>query len=199
MPPAKKQKRTTKKTTPKKAAPRRRVASAKKRPAKKRVAKRTALPVHPVSRIEREKPKQHPFRFRLLSLVLLLLASLTNTGVVLAANRDSRNADLRARASLQQLTPREYLYQRASEKNLDFRLLERIAFCESNWRMVKSSQSSAYGFFQIIDATERSTPQYKEGERKFDPFTNIDMAVYLFERYGSTPWTESRPCWWWYE
>lgn len=94
--------------------------------------------------------------------------------------------------------PREYLRQGCEKlKNCDFALLDAIIECESNWRMVKNATSSAYGYFQIIDATERTTPQYKQGERKFDAYTNIDMGLYLYSRYGSSPWNESRKCWHW--
>lgn len=95
----------------------------------------------------------------------------------------------------QQPQPQEYLKAEAERLGYNAKLLNRIAFCESGWRMVKNSKSSAYGYFQIIDATERHTPQYIAGQRKFDPYANIDMALYLYGRYGSAPWTESQGCW----
>lgn len=165
----------------------------------KKAARRKTL----VAPFRLEPPKRVPkrrHRFRKLSVLLLFAASMANSLAVFAATEDMHRAEREAAAILRDsMQPREYLYQQAEARGLDARLLDRIAHCESNWRMVKSSQSSAYGFFQIIDATERSTPQYKAGERKFDPFTNIDMAVYLFERYGAFPWTESQGCWWWYQ
>ena len=97
------------------------------------------------------------------------------------------------------ISPRQYLKYRADEMNLNYTLLERIVHCESSWKMVQNKKSSAYGYFQILDRTEASTPQYKEGLRKFDPYANIDMGIYLFDRYGWQPWTESRPCWYWYQ
>lgn len=93
------------------------------------------------------------------------------------------------------LTPKEYLKKRAIEEGLDYTLLHRIVVCESHWRMTKNHKSSAYGYFQIIDGTERTTSQYQEGLRKFDPYVNIDMGVELFKRSGSSPWNESKPCW----
>jgi hypothetical protein len=63
--------------------------------------------------------------------------------------------------------------------------------------MVKNATSSAYGYFQIIDGTERTTPQYALGRRKFDPYTNIDMGLYLYETRGTNPWNESKGCWQW--
>lgn len=91
--------------------------------------------------------------------------------------------------------PREYLKQKAEELGYSYALLNRIAYCESHWRMVKNRRSSAYGYFQIIDSTERMTPQYKMGLRKSDPYVNIDMALYLYGKQGTLPWLASRRCW----
>lgn len=91
--------------------------------------------------------------------------------------------------------PREYMRMKAEEKGFDYELLNKIAFCESRWRMVKNRRSSAYGYFQIIDGTERMTPQYKAGLSKTDPYANIDMALYLYGRYRTIPWLASRRCW----
>lgn len=91
--------------------------------------------------------------------------------------------------------PREYLAKQCQDLGYNCLLLDTIAFCESSWRMVKNSASSAYGYFQIIDGTEKTTPQYAEGKRKYDPYTNIDMALYLYGARGSNPWNESRGCW----
>ena len=170
----------------------------KTKPRRKRRITRSKK-IESVSVSQPPAPKNH-HHFRTLSLLLILAASMTNGVVAFASSQDIKRYDREARADLAELiSPRAYLYEQAAERNLDARLLDRIAFCESNWRMVRSKQSSAYGFFQIIDATEASTPQYKAGQRKFDPYTNVDMALYLFERYGSSPWVESRACLWWYE
>jgi len=91
--------------------------------------------------------------------------------------------------------PRAYLRERAAALGFDADLLERIAHCESNWRMVKNKKSTAMGFFQILDGTERLTPQYKNGLSKEDPYVNIDMALSLYAKYGTIPWYESRACW----
>lgn len=91
--------------------------------------------------------------------------------------------------------PREYLRKKAAEKGFDAVLLEKIAHCESNWRMVKNKKSTAVGFFQILDGTEKLTPQFKDGLSKDDPYVNIDMALALYEKYGTIPWYESRECW----
>jgi hypothetical protein len=91
--------------------------------------------------------------------------------------------------------PREYLKKKAEQKGYDYELLQRIAFCESRWRMTKNKNSTAFGFFQIVDGTERITPQYKAGLRKTDPYVNIDMALYLYGKYRTLPWLASRSCW----
>ena len=96
------------------------------------------------------------------------------------------------------LTPRNYLIDKCGKlPNCDFTLLDAIITCESSWHMVQNAQSSAFGYFQIIDATERGTPQYAEGLRKVNPYTNLDMGLYLYQRYGASPWSESRGCWYW--
>lgn len=97
----------------------------------------------------------------------------------------------------QEITPRQYLSLRAEEEGLDYDLLNQIIKCESNWRMVKNAKSSAFGYFQILDRTEQGTPYYLQGKSKTDPYVNIDMGIYLYDRYGWQPWTESKPCWGW--
>lgn len=196
-------KRTLTAKKPVKAAPRKRTGkrSGKRKAVRRQIAKPVSsfavvAATAPVS--ASRQPISH-FGVRMLSLVLLLAAALTSNVTIALAGYDLDRAEQQAQLALSQVEPRAYLYRVASERRLDYPLLERIAHCESSWRMVRNSQSSAYGYFQILDATERHTPQYKEGRRKFDPIANIDMAVYLFERYGSMPWSESRPCWGWME
>ena len=94
-------------------------------------------------------------------------------------------------------TPRDYMQQQCEERDCDFALLDAIVTCESKWIMVQNSVSSAYGYFQILDSTERGTPQYEAGRRKTNPYANIDMGIYLYERYGTSPWNESKACWSW--
>lgn len=189
MPKAKiKTKKVAKKSKPK-----------QKSTAKPRARKRLAIP-EKVIRQAATKKKTRTFTERIgigaVSLMLLFSGSLTNAAVVTGTGYDMRRSEEFARSTLAvEVQPKEYLYAKAVQHNLDFELLSRIVACESGWRMVRNSGSSAYGYFQIIDATEKGTPQYKEGARKFDPYTNIDMAVYLFSRYGSTPWNESKHCW----
>lgn len=93
------------------------------------------------------------------------------------------------------MLPREYLRLRSEQAEVSYSLLNRIAYCESKWRMVENEKSTAYGYFQILDGTERLTPQYRAGLRKTDPYVNIDMAIFLYQKYGTIPWTESESCW----
>jgi hypothetical protein len=95
----------------------------------------------------------------------------------------------------EQIHPRLYLQEQAKQRDLPFALLDRIVWCESHWQMKANSRSTAYGYFQILDNTETTTPQYRAGLRKFDAFTNIEMGLYLFEKHGAQPWHESRSCW----
>jgi hypothetical protein len=117
-----------------------------------------------------------------------VMASTTTIGMDQNANVDENGVPVKP-------FPREYLRKRAAEKGFDADLLEKIAHCESNWRMVKNRKSTAVGFFQILDGTEKLTPQFKNGLSKDDPYVNIDMALALYEKYGTIPWYESRDCW----
>lgn len=94
-----------------------------------------------------------------------------------------------------EVLPREYLKIRAEEEGANYNVLNRIAMCESKWRMVGNSESTAYGYFQILEGTEKFTPEYKQGRRRHDPYANIDMAIFLYKADGTEPWKESEPCW----
>lgn len=98
---------------------------------------------------------------------------------------------------IEEKEPRAYLREECTEPDCDFWLLDNIAECESKWEMVQNKTSSAFGFFQIIDGTEATTPQFKEGQSKADPNSNIDMGIYLYQSRGWYPWNESRGCWGW--
>ena len=99
------------------------------------------------------------------------------------------------RAGMDLVPPREYLRDRAEAAGVDYALLNKIAYCESKWRMKENPQSTASGYFQILDGTEKLTPQFAAGLRKTDPYVNIDMAIFLYGKYGTIPWTESQDCW----
>lgn len=97
----------------------------------------------------------------------------------------------------QKFYPRAYLARQCKEPDCDFALLDSIAWCESKWQMVGNPTSTAFGYFQILDGTERTTPQYVVGGSKYNPSDNIDMGVFLYERDSWYPWLSSRPCWHW--
>ena len=99
------------------------------------------------------------------------------------------------RAGMDLVPPREYLRKQAEAAGADYNLLRTIAYCESKWQMKQNTKSTAYGYFQIIDGTEKLTPQFAAGLRKTDPYVNIDMAIFLYQKYGTIPWTESQDCW----
>ncbi len=134
--------------------------------------------------------KNHQFIWTINLVVLFGLLGIA-LGVLYYWDIESNNLQMAQAMVL----PKEYLRTRATEEGFDFQLLDRIVWCESHWRMIKNSRSSAYGYFQILDGTERTTPQYKSGLSKKDPLVNIDMGLYLYETRGTSPWNESRRCW----
>jgi GDP-D-mannose dehydratase len=132
---------------------------------------------------------KHKFSHTGLGLVIILLTALNIVGLYLFS--------LGARSiwSVTDLTPRDYLRRQCDLLNCDFALLDAIITCESHWQMVQNPSSSAYGYFQILDATEETTPQYARGESKFNPYSNLDMGLYLYLHDGARHWNESRGCW----
>jgi len=92
-------------------------------------------------------------------------------------------------------TPREYLFAQCEVVGCDADMLDAIATCESQWRMVGNTGSTAFGYYQILDSTERTTAPFKDGQRKFDPYANVDMGIYLYQTRGTNPWHESMGCW----
>ena len=134
--------------------------------------------------------RHHHFIFHL---AVLVVGSLIAISAALLYYYDLEQYFLAQASS--EITPKQYFYQKAEEEGLNVDLLNRIITCESHWRMVQNAKSSAFGYFQILDRTERSTPYYLQGKTKKDPYDNIDMGLYLFKRYGWQPWTESKPCW----
>lgn len=94
-----------------------------------------------------------------------------------------------------ELTPRQFLWLTEPELAP---VLDRIAECESDWRMIPNSSgaSSAYGYFQIIRGTAAITPQFAEGRTRTDPQANVEMAIWLAKRDGvMAHWFPSAKCW----
>ena len=91
--------------------------------------------------------------------------------------------------------PHEYLAQITTQKEAE--ILERIAQCESKWVMkwnylhnVRPDYYTAFGYFQII-----KTHELKYGIDRTDPKGNIDLAVLLYRKNGTSDWLASASCW----
>ncbi len=129
----------------------------------------------------------------LMSMVVASLACLNFLAVGLATGA------IASEGTVETYQPTDYIYlaQLCKSPECDLALLEAIIWCESSWKMVKNPVSSAYGYFQIIDGTERTTPQFKEGKSKYNAFDNLEMGVFLYQRDQHYPWMESKVCWDW--
>lgn len=72
-----------------------------------------------------------------------------------------------------------------------------IARCESKFdHLAINKDSSSRGLFQIIKSTQKEV-EAKTGKKYdvFDPVENIEMAVWLYKKYGDKPWNASKGCW----
>jgi len=127
-----------------------------------------------------------------------LKSSSASHNEILILSKDDTNegrAGDSVQAQSNEFNPRSYLHARCKEEKINCAILEKIVQCESGWRMVKNPKSSAFGYFRVIDSTEKTTPQYKEGKRKYDPVSNIEMGIWLFKKRGTNPWLMSARCW----
>jgi hypothetical protein len=76
--------------------------------------------------------------------------------------------------------------------------LAQVAQCESSWRKdASNSKSSATGIFQFLDGTAnwvhgKIYDSELSPEMKNDPALQVEMAVWLYERYGLAHW--QYPC-----
>ena len=76
--------------------------------------------------------------------------------------------------------------------------LEQVAMCESSWRRdASNSVSSATGIFQFLDSTANWVYESIYGTEldpsiKNDPALQVEMAVWLYERYDLAHW--QYPC-----
>ena len=81
----------------------------------------------------------------------------------------------------------DYLDQVAPIFNISTSTAWAIIYCESEGKWTaKNPRSSAYGIFQIIDSTWRTT-QFSEAERD-DPYAQIDAGLFLLARDGIGHW-----------
>lgn len=80
-------------------------------------------------------------------------------------------------------------------------LFERIALCESNnIATAKNKGSTASGRFQFIKSTWNHYGKELWGDKLaekdvFDYEDNTELALYVYTKYGTNDWNESKPCW----
>ena len=84
------------------------------------------------------------------------------------------------------LDPRGYLYVRAPD--LAPRL-DCIISLESGWDPnSQNRRSRASGLAQFLPSTWAMTPEGQRGASVFEPFANIDAAIWLARTHGWTQW-----------
>ena len=89
-------------------------------------------------------------------------------------------------ASARPLDPKTYLYQQAPD--LAPRL-ECIIAHESGWNPYSQNpRSKASGLAQFLPSTWATTPSGQLGHSPFDPYANIDAAIWLARNKGWTQW-----------
>lgn len=80
-------------------------------------------------------------------------------------------------------------------------LFNKIALCESgNYELAKNPKSSASGRFQFIKSTWKHYGIELWGDTwierdVFDYNDNSELAYYVFTKYGTGDWLESKYCW----
>ncbi|MBI2024208.1 hypothetical protein HYT00_02385 [Candidatus Giovannonibacteria bacterium] len=81
-------------------------------------------------------------------------------------------------------------------------VMKRIAKCESNDRHFDENGKVLIGKFDTSDIGRyQINRRYWEAESKklgYDIFSesgNEAFALYLYDKYGSDPWSKSEPCW----
>lgn len=82
----------------------------------------------------------------------------------------------------------------------DMGVMERIAACESkNVATAKNPRSSASGRFQFLKSSWEYYGKQKwgtlEGKDVFNYEQNTELAYWVYEREGVTPWLASKYCW----
>jgi hypothetical protein len=75
--------------------------------------------------------------------------------------------------------------------------LDAVAFCESGYNdNAKNPHSSALGRYQIIDSTIALCEKHLGRELNRTVRKDSEAcAIWLYERYGLTPWEASKHCW----
>jgi len=89
----------------------------------------------------------------------------------------------------------------ASSAEYDGNLLNKIAWCESrDTATAKNPNSSASGRFQFIRGSWKYYGEQLWGDEwkekdVFDYNDNTELASYVMQKYGTTPWNASKKCW----
>jgi hypothetical protein len=91
-------------------------------------------------------------------------------------------------------TPKEVVYH-VFKKNpaLMMRILDAETNPDCDSVRYKNPDSTAKGCFQILDSTWKG--EKCKGTDHYDFRANIFCAKILFDRYGTTPWNESKANW----
>jgi len=103
-----------------------------------------------------------------------------------------------AERDILRLAPRQYLHLIHPEYAKE---LDRIIQCESGWNpSAQNRLSSAGGLCQFLDSTWLWTAQ-RMGidlvvglKDKTEPYTHLEMCVWLYEQDGVRHWLESQGC-----
>lgn len=95
------------------------------------------------------------------------------------------------------LTPKEFLYKFGG---VDARHLDRIIYCESQWKaLAESETSTALGLAQFLYGTWVSTRKQmgidSDPQLRANPYESIRTMLYLYQRQGDNPWLASQHCW----
>ena len=81
----------------------------------------------------------------------------------------------------------------------DYRIMKKIAFCESSYRVLARSKTNDFGLFQInLKAHYKNIPGNTPENKVawlYVPENNIKFAYALFKKQGTKPWKYSKHCW----
>jgi len=123
------------------------------------------------------------------------------TGIKLTIGLLNEQAEASQDVVLRELTPNEiykqYLFNQLNGNWKQYRLLSAIIKCESGWdEMAFNPKSNDFGLFQINYKTWNSTA-IKLGLENYTDYwrDNLDLGVWIFQHYKTTPWNWSKSCW----
>ena len=122
--------------------------------------------------------------------LMLLLMLVGGPSTAMGAQQEPEAAPPPAAAegapSAPAMEPRAYLYQQAPDIAAP---LDCIIGLESGWDPSQQNPwTRAAGLAQFLPATWARTPQGRAGLSPFDPFANIDGAIWLARNAGLNQW-----------